>query len=329
MLMFLVKRLFYIMVVLFIVSIFIFFLFRAMPICPTDIMMSEVAGDMHFEDYQRMRQELRDFLRLDEPWPLQFGVWFWEMVQGNFGYSFFTRLSVVDSIRVPMANTIMLNILNLILVFAIVIPAGVYAAIKRGKLFDQGVLFATLIGFSFPGFLFALLLILVFAILIPIFPIGGMSTVLPPYYWTNWDHFLDRLYFMALPLLTLVLMGTATLLRIVRSSMIDSLTQDFVRTARAKGLAEKTVIYSHAFRNALIPIITVMTGWFIAIFGGSMVIEQVFSWNGMGRVMLQALLYSDTAILKAMNVFYALIAFVGLLLMDIAYIVVDPRIRFD
>jgi len=134
---------------------------------------------------------------------------------------------------------------------------------------------------------------------------------------------------MALPLMTMVLTSLAGLIRFVRSAMIDALNQDFIRTARAKGLKEKTVIFVHAFRNALVPVITVMTGWFIAIFSGSMVIERTFLWNGMGDVMLSAISNRDMGVLMAMSVFYSLIAFVGLLIMDIAYVIADPRIRFE
>jgi peptide/nickel transport system permease protein len=134
---------------------------------------------------------------------------------------------------------------------------------------------------------------------------------------------------MALPLMALFLTSLAGLIRFVRTAMIDALNMDFVRTARAKGLAEKTVIYSHAFRNALIPIITVMTAWFVGIFGGSLVIEQTFAWHGMGHLMISALNSRDMAVLMAMGVFYALIAFVGLLIMDIVYVIADPRIRLE
>jgi peptide/nickel transport system permease protein len=286
------------------------------------------AVDMDHASYMAMRERLYAELGLDRPMPVQFFIWIGQIFRGEFGYSMTHRVSVMDAIRIPMASTILMNILNLILVFAITIPVGVYAAIKRGKLFDNGALFASLIGFSFPGFLFGILMILIFAVFLNWLPTGGMASPIPIEPWT-WEWIADRARYMILPLLTLVLMSTATLMRIVRSSMIDSLTMDFVRTARAKGLAEKVVIFSHAFRNALIPIITVMTGWFIGIFSGTVVIERTFNWNGMGDVMMSALTQSDLAILKAVNLFYALIAFIALLAMDIVYTIVDPRIRFD
>jgi peptide/nickel transport system permease protein len=156
----------------------------------------------------------------------------------------------------------------------------------------------------------------------------GMASTQPPEAGTfAWA--LDRLYHMALPLAAIVLTGLAGMIRFIRSAMIDSLNMDCIRTARSKGLREKSVIYSHAFRNSLVPVVTVMAGFFIAIFGGSMVIEMTFNWRGMGLIVLNALNNQDTAVLMAVFTFYALIAFVVLLLLDIVYTFVDPRIRFD
>jgi peptide/nickel transport system permease protein len=227
-----------------------------------------------------------------------------------------------------MFNTVVINVFNLILVFAITIPAGIYCAIKRGKLFDNSALVFSMFGLSIPNFLFGLILIVLFAVFIPILPLFGMQSAMPPPQGTM-AYYLDRMRYMALPLATMVLTSLAGLIRFVRSAMIDALNMDYVRTARAKGLSEKVVVYVHAFRNALIPIITVTIGFFIGIFGGAMVIEQTFAWNGMGRVMLAAINMRDIGVLMAMSVFYSLIAFVGLLIMDIAYTIADPRIRFQ
>jgi len=273
-------------------------------------------------------------LRLDEPIWTQFFAWMREMFTGNFGYTFPGRIPVIDAVRAPMINTVLLNIMVMIIVFAITIPAGIYSAIKRGKAFDNGALFFTTIGFSFPNFLFGLLLIIIFSVLLGWLPTGGMQNPMAPIWiedgtWTRWDWILDRARYMVLPLMTLVLVGMAGLLRFIRSAMIDSLNQDYVRTARSKGLAEKTVIYSHAFRNALVPVVTVMAAFLIGIFSGAMIVERTFNWNGMGDLMLSALSDRDIATLKALSVFYSLVAFVVLLLVDIVYVIIDPRIRFD
>ena len=270
----------------------------------------------------------REIMGLDEPPVSRFFIWIGNMLTGNFGYSFFWRQPVLDVIATPMRWTMAMNIMVMMLVFLITIPTGIYAAIKRGRLFDNGALVFTMVGFSFPGFLFGLILILVFAVFLQVLPINGMHSPIQPDAGTlAW--YLDRLRFMALPMMSLVLMGMAGMMRFVRASMIDALNMDCIRTARSKGLASKVVVYSHAFRNALIPIITIMTAWFIGIFGGSVIIERTFGWNGMGNIMLTAISNQDWAVVMSMQVFYALIAFIALFFMDLAYAIVDPRIRFE
>jgi len=326
---FILKRLFYIILILMMVSAFMFVLFRTMPGDPVDTFLTpEIAATMLPEEALAAREEIIRTMGLDQPLVAQYFLWLGQMLQGNFGMSMQTRQPVVELLRAPMFNTVMINILNLIIVFLITIPTGIYCAIKRGKVFDNGALVFSMVGLSVPSFLFGLVLIVIFAVFLDIFPISGMASAVPPDRGTL-AFVLDRLRFMALPLMTMVLTSLAGLIRFIRSAMLDALSMDFVRTARAKGLAEKTVIFSHAFRNALIPIITVMTGWFVGIFGGSVIIEMTFGWHGMGWAMITALNLRDIGVLMTMNVFYALIAFVGLLIMDIAYAIADPRIRFE
>lgn len=328
---FFVKRVLYIIMVLLVVSFIIFMLFRTMPGDPVDIFLPpEMAAGMEPELVAMMRAEIMETMGLDRHNVIQYFYWLRAVSRGDFGISMETRRPVLDHIRSPMANTIVINIFTMILVFAITIPLGVRSAIKRGSLFDNTALVGSMIGLSIPNFLFGLLLI-VFLVIIPpwdIFPMFGMASVMPPPSGTPaW--YLDRLRHMALPLLALVLVTLAGMTRFVRSAMIDALNMDCVRTARAKGLGEKTVIYMHAFRNALIPIITVMGAFLITLFSGSMAIEITFQWQGMGWVMLTALNMRDIGVLVAMNVFYALIAFTAILILDIMYVLVDPRIRFE
>ena len=328
---FFVRRIIYIIMVLFMVSFLLFMLFRTMPQDPIEIFLPiEMQMGMPPEQIAEMRQEIIDTMGLDQPHIVQYFYWLAAMFRGNFGISMETRQPVLDHIRAPMANTIMMNVINLVIVLAITIPVGVYSAIKRGKTFDNVALVSSMIGISIPGFLFALILI-VFLVIVPpwdFFPMFGMASVVPPPSGTlAW--YLDRLRFMILPLTALVLTSLAGLIRFIRSAMIDAFNMDCVRTARAKGLLEKTVIYTHAFRNAMIPIITVMAGMFISIFSGAMIIEVTFQWQGMGQIMINALTRSDIAVLMTMNVFYALIGYVGILVLDIAYVIADPRIRYD
>ncbi|MCL2499257.1 MAG: ABC transporter permease [Defluviitaleaceae bacterium] len=324
-----IRRLFYIALVLFLVSFFIFMLFRTMPGDPIELYLPlEMQSGLSPEQLRLMKNEIIETMGLDRNHFVQYFYWVASMARGDFGISMETRQSVLDHVRSPMANTITMNVFSMFLVFAITIPVGVYSALRRGRLFDNTALVGSMIGLSIPGFLFGLIMIVLFAIIFPVFPMFGMASIMPPDEGTlAW--YQDRLRYMALPLLSIVFMGLAGMIRFIRSAMIDALNMDCIRTARAKGLAEKTVIYVHAFRNALIPIITVMAGFFIGIFGGSMAIEITFSWQGMGQIMLNALNLRDISVLMAMNVFYALIAFTGLLALDIVYVMVDPRIRFD
>jgi peptide/nickel transport system permease protein len=328
---FIVRRILYIILVLFIVSFFIFMLFRTTPGDPVDMFLPpEVQMAMERDELEMARAELIETMGLDQPHVIQYFYWLAAMFRGDFGMSIQSRISVIDHVRGPMANTIVINIINMVIIFSITIPVGVYSAIKRGKTFDNVALVGSVIGFAIPGFLFALLVIVFLVILPPwnFFPMFGMASVIPPPAGT-WAWYADRLRHMALPLLSMVLMGMAGLIRFTRSAMIDALNMDCIRTARAKGLSEKVVIYVHAFRNALIPIITITAGTFVGIFGGSIIIETIFAWQGMGHVMITALNVRDIGVLMAMNVFYALISFTAILVLDILYAVVDPRIRFS
>ena len=326
---YLIRRVLYIFIVLFLVSFAIFMLFRTMPGDPIDIYFPpEMAAGMEPEVVAIMKAEIIETMGLDRNNLIQYFYWIAGMMQGNFGASMENRLPVLEHIKAPMANTIVINMINMVLIFLITIPVGVYCAIKRGKLFDSSALVLSVIGLSIPNFVFGLILIIIFALFLDVFPMFGMASVMPPPSGT-FAWYLDRLHHMALPLATMVLVGMAGMIRFVRSAMIDALNMDCVRTARAKGLGEKTVVYVHAFRNALIPIITVMAGFFIGLFGGSMVIEITFAWQGMGQIMLNALTMRDIGVLMTMNVFYALIGFTGLLVLDIAYVIADPRIRLQ
>ena len=147
--------------------------------------------------------------------------------------------------------------------------------------------------------------------------------------YTGFRAFLDRMYYLALPLIVMTFCSLGGMTRYVRASMIDALSMDCIKTARAKGLREKVIIYSHAWRNALIPIVTLVVGWFLGIFSGSVVIEQIFAINGMGKVMIEALKSSDNDLILLMQLFYVLIALAGNLIIDIVYGLVDPRVRVN
>ena len=179
-----------------------------------------------------------------------------------------------------------------------------------------------------PTYLIGILFIYIFAVLLHIFPVGGAKT--PGATYTGTRELLDRLYYMSLPIIVLVFTGLAGMTRTVRAAMIDTLSQDYIRTARAKGLKEKVVIYSHAWRNALLPVSTSIMGWIISVFtGGALVIENTFSLNGTGKLYWSGLSTTDYELVLAMQMFYTLVSLIGVLLTDVIYTIVDPRVRID
>ncbi len=249
------------------------------------------------------------------------------LLQGNFGYSYEYKKPVVEIVAQPMINTIKLNIWGTVIALAITIPLGIHCAVKRGTKTDQAVQVFTIIGYSLPTFLIAILFIWIFCSKLHIFPPSGMKT--PGSNFTGFAKFKDEMYYMALPLIVTTFCSLGGMTRYVRASMIDALSLDCIRTARAKGLREKVVIYSHAWRNALIPIVSLVIGWFLGIFSGSLMIEQIFGWNGMGRLMINSLQVADYDVVLLMQMFYVSISLIGTLVTDLVYGLVDPRVRVN
>lgn len=247
------------------------------------------------------------------------------LIQGNFGYSYEARDEVINVVKPRMANTIFINIFATILALAITIPLGIHCAVKKGSKFDQVTQTLTIIGYSLPTFLIAILFIWLFCSKLGWFPPSGIKT--PGSSYTGWKWFTDRMYYMALPLIVMTFCSLGGMTRYVRASMIEALSMDCIKTARAKGVKEKAIIYSHAWRNALIPIVTLVVGWFLGIFSGSVMIEQMFALNGMGDLMISSLRTADFDVIILLQMFYVLLSLLGNLLIDIAYGMVDPRVR--
>ena len=249
------------------------------------------------------------------------------LLQGNFGYSYEYDKPVVEVIKQPMINTIKINIFATILALGITIPLGIHTAVKKGSKRDQAVQVFTILGYSLPTFLISILFIWILSSKLGWFPPSGMKT--PGSNFVGMEKFLDELYYMALPLIVMTFSSLGSMTRYVRASMADALSMDCIRTARAKGVREKVVIYSHAFRNALIPIVSLVVGWFLGIFGGSLVIEDMFAINGMGRLMITSLRTADYEVVLLMQMFYVFMSLFGNLVIDIIYGLVDPRVRVN
>ncbi len=332
---YILKRLFYMLAVLLVLSFVIFVVYNLLPVDKAaDMAMQEIANNKHLDYAQRYLYWQRRY-GLDGGLLVRYFRWlglapfydgsFNGLLQGNLGTSVSYGKPVLEVVKEPLLNTLLLNLLATTLALGITLPLGVFCAEKRGGKRDSAVQAGTIVGYSMPAFIIAILFIWLFAIKLDLFPVSGMGSVGKGY--TGFRAFLDKLYHFALPLLVMTFCSLGGMTRYVRASMIDALRLDCVRTARAKGLRERLVVRSHAWRNALIPIVSLVIGWLLSVFSGSIMIENVFGINGLGKVYFDALTANDNEIALAMQMFYIFIALVGNLLVDIVYGLVDPRIR--
>ncbi len=332
------KRCGYIVVVFLILSFLMFSLYNLIPTDPARQELEPQRKSLKAEEYQTLYRQLRKQMGLDDPLVVRYlrwmGLWketdgtFNGMLEGNFGYSNLYKRSVVEVIQGPMGNTIFINIFSTIAALGITIPLGIFCAVHKGKKFDSATQVVTMLGYSIPVYIIALVFMYLFCVLWRVFPIMGTKT--PGIEYANgWEEFTDMLYHIALPVIVMTFGSLGGMTRYVRSSMIDALSMDCIRTARATGLREKVVIYSHAWRNALLPVITSILGWFLSVFSGSVIIENTFSLNGMGRLYWQGLNNLDFELVLAIQMFYSVVSLIGSLLIDISYGLVDPRVRVD
>lgn len=268
---------------------------------------------------------LRKYYGLDDPPYIRYFKWMRTVVKGDFGYSRTYSVPVIDLMGQRLVNTLWLVGTSFLIAFAAGIAIGIYSALRQYSVADYGVTIFSFIGLAMPNFWQGIVMILIFAVWIPLFPAGGMIT---PGVHGGWPLFLDRLWHLVLPASVLATSGMAAWTRYMRSSMLEVIRQDYVRTARAKGLAEGKVINKHAFRNALLPIITLIALSVPGVLNGAVLTETVFSWPGMGLLLFQAILGHDFNVAMAVLLFLALITVLFNLLADVAYAIVDPRIRY-
>ena len=336
---YILKRCAYIVVVFLIVSFLMYALYNLIPNDPARAELEPLRQTLKPQEYEQRYNELRAKMGLDDHLVVRYlrwmGLWtdtdgktFNGVLQGNFGYSNLYKRDVIEVIPDPMSNTIFINIFSTIAALGITIPLGIYCAVHKGKKFDQATQVVTMLGYSIPVYITALVFMFFLAVYWRIFPVMGIKTAGIEYA-NNWEAFLDKLYHITLPVIVMTFGSLGGMTRYVRSSMIDALSMDYIRTARAKGLREKVVIYSHAWRNALLPVITSILGWFLSIFSGSVVIENTFGLSGMGRLYWQGLNNNDFELVLAIQMFYSIVSLTGSLLIDISYGLVDPRVRVD
>lgn len=267
------------------------------------------------------RQWIERSLGLDQPIHVQYGRWLGAMIQGDFGMSFSDRSPVMETIAQTLPNTLQLSLAALVVTILLGIPMGVLAALKRNTVTDQFLAVGSFIGLSVPSFWFGIMLILLLSVNLGLLPGAGMKTFGAP------DSLVDRLRHLVMPVAVLALSDIAIVIRYTRSSLLNVVNDDYVRTARAKGVTGTLVVYKHALRNALIPVITVIGLRIPILVGGTVVTESVFAWPGMGRLALNAALERDYPLIMGITVIMATIVLVVNLLVDLSYSLIDPRVR--
>ena len=249
------------------------------------------------------------------------------VLQGNLGISFKYSDSVSNVIGRSMWISFIIAVIAYILVYLISIPLGIQSAVHQYGALDYGVTAFTMVGISLPSFFLATILIKFFAVDLGWFPQQGLED--PTQMYTGMQRFWDQVYHCILPMITLVILSIGGNMRHTRTNTLEVLNADYIRTARAKGLSESSVIYKHVFRNTMIPMVTMMAGVLPSLFGGAMILEQVFSLPGIGKLAYDALVVGDIPFIMGYEMFLAVLTVIGTLLSDLAYVLVDPRIKLD
>lgn len=303
--------------VLLLLSIVIFVLVRIVPNDPIWAMVGE-GSDMLTADRQAA---LRHELGLDRSLPVQYFNWVKGLAIGDWGNSFRTKRPVVQELATRLPYTLQLAAIAFIVSVVIGVSAGVIAALKRNSLADMMATGVAMFGVAVPEFWLALMMILLFGVVLGWLPVFGGKLI--------WDEPVAGLKHLILPVVALGLGGAATLMRQTRSAMLEVMGEDYIRTARAKGLAERRVVWLHALKNSLLPVVTILGIRLGHIIGGAVIIETMFSWPGVGRLAVTALKASDYPVVQVVVVMSAIVILVANLLTDIAYAYLDPRIRYN
>ena len=310
-----IRRLLLAVPVLLFVTLIVFLIMHLSPGDPVTIMLGGQVG---------VTQETMDAVRakmgLDEPVYVQYFIWLRGVLQGDLGYSYLNHLPVSTMLAQKLPASAELAVASIFLALVVAIPGGVLAAVKRNSLLDRLLTTFVTAGIAIPGFWLAILIVLLFAVALDWLPSSG-----------HVDFRRDpvgNLRFLVLPALTMSILLAAPIMRFVRSSMLDVLGEDYVRTARAKGLAERTLIYRHALRNAMIPTVTVVALQFAGLIGGAVLIEWVFAWPGIGWLAVNAISARDYSVVQGIVLVVAVIFVVANLIADLLYAALDPRIRY-
>lgn len=314
MLRYVLQRLIFMLPVALLVSFMTFMLIHLVPGDPARVLLGESATPQTVAALQRQ-------LGLDQPLPQQFGLWLWQALHGNLGESIQLQQPVIAAIFQHLPVTLELGLVSLLYSLLLAIPLGIYSATHRNTWVDWLINVTSLLGTAIPGFVLALMLIFLFAVAIRIFPPGGYTPFT--------DDAASNLRDLVLPTIALGTGAIAANLRQIRASMIEVLEQDYVRTARAKGLPTRRVNYVHALRNAILPLLTIVGIQIGSILGGAFVIETLFLWPGIGQLAVSSIFSKDYPVIQGIVLLVAFSYMLTNLLIDISYVFFDPRIRLD
>src|SRR6476661_1888351 len=299
--------------VMLVVAFFVFSLLYLAPGDPAAI----IAGDQATPaDVERIRASLG----LDRPFVVRFGEWLWQIVHGDLGTSIFTNLPVAHMIAQRIEPTLSLMVLTIVFSISVAIPLGVIAAWKHGSWIDSGVMVLAVFGFSTPVFVLGYLLAYFFALQLDWLPVQGFTSIS--------QGLLPFLRSLALPTIALGLIYIALLARITRATMLEVLSQDYVRTAKAKGVGQRAVLFVHALKNAAVPIVTVIGNGVALLIGGAVITESVFAIPGLGRLTVDAILRRDYPVIQGIVLMFSFLYTLVNLIVDVTYTLIDPRIRY-
>lgn len=317
---YIIKRLLQSVPVLIGISIIIFVLVNLQPGDPFSTMMDPNLSEA-------MKEQMLDKLGYNDPIYIQYFKWLKRAIFGDFGYSIAFRKPVLDVIGDCFGNTLILSVSSLILSILIAIPCGVISATHKYTKLDYVVTVFSFIGLSIPSFFFGMILIKIFAVDLGWFAISGMVT--PGSNYTGWEKVFDIGRHMILPMVVLALMNTASLMRYTRSDMIEILKSDYIRTAKAKGVRKLKLIYGHALKNELLPLITVVTMQIPSLLSGALITETIFVWPGIGRLNYNAVMARDYPLIIGIVMMVAVISLVANIIADVLYAIVDKRVKYD
>ncbi|MDQ3194290.1 MAG: ABC transporter permease, partial [Bacteroidota bacterium] len=318
---------------LIIITMITFLVCRLAPGDPTEMKIGNTGEAQKTDSKNMMTEQAKEFYKkkfgLDKPLPVQYLLWMGNMMQGDFGNSFKDNRPVLDKIFERLPVTVTISLLSFLLIYTIAIPIGIYSAARQYSFWDRTTTVFLFVLYSLPNFWVATLAIVFLCNVefIKIFPTAGIKSE-DFESLTFFGQIQDRFMHLFLPVVITSLASFAFLSRQMRSSMLEVIRQDYIRTARAKGLSEKKVIMKHALRNSLIPIITIIGGLLPAMVGGSIIVETIFSIPGIGQLAFQAILDRDYPLIMAELVIASALTVFGILLVDILYSFVDPRIAF-